>query len=323
MHRIDTPTAQKDKFGAGKNGFTRGNPQTGTPATDLDDDYFDMLQEELAGVVEATGVVLDKSKHNQLLTSLKSLLLSRAHPFADIKADGSAAVAEALSNLGLVTNGNVGRLINIQTPSVSGTYTPTTGTKFVIAKLQAAGGNGANAAATASGQVACGTGGSAGAYAEFLVNIADITNFNFTIGLHAALSSSATQGGSTTFCGVTCSGGKGSPFATATSTLPVQSRGPDGGVVTDAGTTPLVMLKSKRGAIAGNAIATVLGNAVSGYGGDSEFYGGSTGVGGGNSNGVDAKYGAGGSGANGVSNPGGGFSGGLGGDGVIQFWEYA
>lgn len=101
MHRIDTSTAQKDKFGAGKNGFTRGNPQTGTPATDLDDDYFDMLQEELAGVVEATGVSLDKSKHNQLLIALKALLLSREHPFADIKADGAAAVAEALSNLGL------------------------------------------------------------------------------------------------------------------------------------------------------------------------------------------------------------------------------
>lgn len=102
MHRIDTPTAQKDKFGAGKNGFTAGNPQTGTPATDLDNDYFDMLQEELAGVVEETGVSLDKSKHNQLLTALKKLLLSRAHPFADIKADGPAAIAEALSNLGLV-----------------------------------------------------------------------------------------------------------------------------------------------------------------------------------------------------------------------------
>ncbi|WP_270422747.1 phage tail protein [Citrobacter portucalensis] len=101
MHRIDTPTAQKDKFGAGKNGFTRGNPQTGTPATDLDDDYFDMLQEELAGVVEASGVNLEKSKHNQLLTAMKALLLSRAHPFADIKADGAAAIAEALSNLGL------------------------------------------------------------------------------------------------------------------------------------------------------------------------------------------------------------------------------
>ena len=102
MHRIDTPTAQKDKFGAGKNGFTAGNPQTGTPATDLDNDYFDMLQEELAGVVEATGVSLVKSKHNQLLTALKALLLSREHPFADIKADGPAAIAEALANLGIV-----------------------------------------------------------------------------------------------------------------------------------------------------------------------------------------------------------------------------
>lgn len=73
MHRIDTSTAQKDKFGAGKNGFTRGNPQTGTPATDLDDDYFDMLQEELAGVVEAAGIALDKTKRNQLLDALLRL----------------------------------------------------------------------------------------------------------------------------------------------------------------------------------------------------------------------------------------------------------
>lgn len=70
MHRIDTPTALKDKFGAGKNGFTRGNPQTGIPATDLDDDYFDMLQEELASVVEAAGITLDKTKHNQLLDAI-------------------------------------------------------------------------------------------------------------------------------------------------------------------------------------------------------------------------------------------------------------
>lgn len=101
MHRIDTPTAQKDKFGAGKNGFTRGNPQTGTPATDLDDDYFDSIQEELAAIIEASGAALDKSKRNQVLTAMKALLLSREHPFADIKADGAAAVAEALSNLGL------------------------------------------------------------------------------------------------------------------------------------------------------------------------------------------------------------------------------
>ncbi|AAB72130.2 unknown [Enterobacteria phage SfV] len=99
MHRIDTKTAQKDKFGAGKNGFTRGNPQTGTPATDLDDDYFDMLQEELCSVVEASGASLEKAQHDQLLTALRALLLSRKNPFGDIKSDGT--VKTALENLGL------------------------------------------------------------------------------------------------------------------------------------------------------------------------------------------------------------------------------
>ncbi|WP_197732658.1 gp53-like domain-containing protein, partial [Escherichia coli] len=97
--RIDTKTAQKDKFGAGKNGFTRGNPQTGTPATDLDDDYFDMLQEELCSVVEASGASLEKARHDQLLTALRALLLSRKNPFGDIKSDGT--VKTALENLGL------------------------------------------------------------------------------------------------------------------------------------------------------------------------------------------------------------------------------
>ena len=99
MHRIDTKTAQKDKFGAGKNGFTRGNLQTGTPATDLDDEYFDMLQEELCSVVEASGASLEKARHDQLLTALRALLLSRKNPFSDIKSDGT--VKTALENLGL------------------------------------------------------------------------------------------------------------------------------------------------------------------------------------------------------------------------------
>ncbi|EAS9521980.1 hypothetical protein ABVX95_003825 [Escherichia coli] len=103
MHRIDTKTAQKDKFGAGKNGFTRGNPQTGTPATDLDDDYFDMLQEELCSVVEASGASLEKGRNDQLLTALRALLLSRKNPFGDIKSDGT--VKMALENLGLRASG--------------------------------------------------------------------------------------------------------------------------------------------------------------------------------------------------------------------------
>ncbi|MGX2009878.1 phage tail protein, partial [Enterobacter asburiae] len=55
MHRIDTSTAQVDKFGAGKNGFTGGNPQAGELPTALDADFFDSIQEELAAVIEASG----------------------------------------------------------------------------------------------------------------------------------------------------------------------------------------------------------------------------------------------------------------------------
>ncbi|EAB0335231.1 phage tail protein [Salmonella enterica] len=111
MHRIDTKTAQKDKFGAGKNGFTRGNPQTGTPATDLDDDYFDMLQEELCSVVEASGASLEKGRHDQLLTALRALLLSRKNPFGDIKSDGT--VKTALENLGLKETLNPTKRVSI------------------------------------------------------------------------------------------------------------------------------------------------------------------------------------------------------------------
>ncbi|WP_261372378.1 phage tail protein [Yersinia mollaretii] len=53
---------------------TRGNPQTGVPATALDDDYFDAVQEELAGVVEAAGFALNKANRAQLLTAIQHLI---------------------------------------------------------------------------------------------------------------------------------------------------------------------------------------------------------------------------------------------------------
>ena len=199
MHRIDTPTAQKDKFGAGKNGFTAGNPQTGTPATDLDNDYFDMLQEELAGVVEATGVDLDKSKHNQLLTALKSLLLSRAHPFADIKADGAAAIAEALSNLGLHETG-------FATFTTSGNFTVPAGvTELCISAVAGGGGGGSGGGGDSS---FFGGGGGSGGAGESIVKrkfaVTPGTVINITIGsggigsiASTATGSAPTAGGNT------------------------------------------------------------------------------------------------------------------------------
>ncbi|EOW7484831.1 hypothetical protein ACOE5Z_003773, partial [Shigella flexneri] len=81
-------------------------------------DYFDMLQEELCSVVEASGASLEKGRHDQLLTALRALLLSRKNPFGDIKSDGT--VKTALENLGLgeAAKRNVGTGAN-QIPDMS------------------------------------------------------------------------------------------------------------------------------------------------------------------------------------------------------------
>lgn len=74
MHRIDTSTAQKDKFGAGKNGFTGGNPQTGELPTALDQDFFDSIQEEISAVIESAGIELAKGDNGQLLSAIMKIM---------------------------------------------------------------------------------------------------------------------------------------------------------------------------------------------------------------------------------------------------------
>lgn len=195
MHRIDTKTAQKDKFGAGKNGFTRGNPQTGTPATDLDDDYFDMLQEELCSVVEASGASLEKGRHDQLLTALRALLLSRKNPFGDIKSDGT--VKTALENLGL--GDGSGRLIQCQVFKSSGTYTPTKGTRFIIVEIVGGGGAGGGCQVGYPNNAACGGGGMSGEYVKARVDNPTVTTVTIGYGGTGASASVGAPGGATSF----------------------------------------------------------------------------------------------------------------------------
>ena len=389
MHRIDTPTAQKDKFGAGKNGFTRGNPQTGTPATDLDDDYFDMLQEELAGVVEASGVNLEKSKHNQLLTALKALLLSRAHPFADIKADGAEAIAEALSNLGLQffksspssvpsaftsvfspdenirivlannrvwgaqdnegnviplpldrgglgatsaeegvknlgladSEGRVGRLINVRVITASGTYTPSAGTKSVVAEIQGGGGAGGGSLGSVPTQASAGTGGNAGAYIlhRFTTPPSGIT---VTIGAGGmgVPGANGNPGGNTSFGSMTAPGGAGGIYY-APQTPPLFSFNNSSSVTPTGGN-----LVNKAGQRGDPATVTSPLYGGSGDGGASLLGGGGDGRGvvAVSSNGNTATgYGAGGGGATSGGGSGGNASGGNGAPGVVIVWEYA
>ena len=88
--------------------FHDGNPLTGELGTIVDAEHLNNVQgavrdaqSELITVLTAAGINVDPTKQNQLLTALKALLLSRSNPFGDIKSDGAAAIATALTNLGL------------------------------------------------------------------------------------------------------------------------------------------------------------------------------------------------------------------------------
>lgn len=79
--------------------FTEGG--NGVPPTWPGPDWFNIFQTELLNILKEAGINPDKANHAQLLAAMKKLLLSRSNPFGDIKADGPAAIATALANLGL------------------------------------------------------------------------------------------------------------------------------------------------------------------------------------------------------------------------------
>lgn len=308
MHRIDTKTAQKDKFGAGKNGFTRGNPQTGTPATDLDDDYFDMLQEELCSVVEASGASLEKGRHDQLLTALRALLLSRKNPFSDIKSDGT--VKTALENLGLGDkSGYVGRWVNTRVFTSSGTYTPTPGTKRIRVTITGGGGGGGGCKAISNNETFFGAGGGAGG-TVITTLILTKDSYPVTIGAGGAGGVSATnglKGGDSSFGSVIAPGGEGGGKSGVTNT-----NGGNGGVPSTGGIN----------IIGGNGGDGQSGNiGVSGEGGTSYWGGGGrAGAGGG----VSGKaYGSGGGGAYDAGYSGTSMTGGKGAAGICIIEEFA
>ncbi|EKR5397338.1 TPA: carbohydrate kinase [Escherichia coli] len=308
MHRIDTKTAQKDKFGAGKNGFTRGKPQTGTPATDLDDDYFDMLQEELCSVVEASGASLEKGRHDQLLTALRALLLSRKNPFGDIKSDGT--VKTALENLGLGdTSGYVGRWVNTRVFTSSGTYTPTPGTKRIRVTITGGGGGGGGCKAISNNETFFGAGGGAGG-TVITTLILTKDSYPVTIGAGGAGGVSATnglKGGDSSFGSVIAPGGEGGGKSGVTNT-----NGGNGGVPSTGGIN----------IIGGNGGDGQSGNiGVSGEGGTSYWGGGGrAGAGGG----VSGKaYGSGGGGAYDAGYSGTSMTGGKGAAGICIIEEFA
>lgn len=98
--------------------FTEGG--NGVPPTYPGPDWFNIVQSELLNIVREAGLDPDKMTQTQVLDALKKLFLQRQNPFSDIKADGAAAVAMALANLGLkeAAKRNVGTGTN-QIPDMS------------------------------------------------------------------------------------------------------------------------------------------------------------------------------------------------------------
>ena len=93
MHRIDTATAQVDKFGPGKNGFTNGDPATGRRATDLNSDMWDAVQEEICTVIESSGLALNKEEHDQLYEAIIKIITSKI-PDALLKKNNLSDLAD-------------------------------------------------------------------------------------------------------------------------------------------------------------------------------------------------------------------------------------
>ncbi|WP_157811639.1 hypothetical protein [Pantoea rodasii] len=287
MHRIDTSTAQVDKFGSGKNGFTGGNPQTGVLPTALDADYFDSLQEELAGVIEAAGITLKKDTNSQLLTAMRALFTGRQI--------GAPIVMTA-----------------------TGTYTPSSSlVKYVEVELYAPGGGSAGVPAYSGSTAAIAGGASAGTWVKFRIPVSLIASgVLVTIGIPgvAGVSGGGTggAGGNSSFGSlVVCPGGLGSGYSTSTTATNAGGANSPAEATISSSVTVIAKSRGQAGA------PGYLSNNTSG----SPGLGGATPVG---SSGPDsAGNGAGGSGSRAISSDTTAKAGNIGGPGLCILREMA
>lgn len=81
MKRIQTLTAEANKFGAGKNGFTNGDPTVGLLPTELEARWFDQSQEAIVRTIEAAGET-PSDDPDQFTRCLNKLIESRVGDYA-------------------------------------------------------------------------------------------------------------------------------------------------------------------------------------------------------------------------------------------------
>lgn len=179
MHRIDNATAAVSlptPDAAGTPGYwTKGNPGTGTPATVMDQDWFNAIQEEALAVLAAASIAPVKGTNNQLLAALRAMFAEAGQAFTS-----------------------------------SGTSTVPAGVTKIRVRVWGGGGGGGGAL----NGLCAGTGGSAGGYSEEILTVTPGAAYTVTVGAAGAAGAAGggngTAGGTSSFgaeCSATGGGG--------------------------------------------------------------------------------------------------------------------
>ncbi|MFM0495583.1 hypothetical protein [Paraburkholderia caledonica] len=302
MRRISTATRVIDKFGAGKDGFTNGDAVSGLPSTDLEDVWFDHVQEEIANVIEASGQTLNPADRTQLKKAVAGRLL-RTSVYAIVSGQQQVSVNGAA----FTTTGAT-------------VFTPLSGTNTIIGEAQGGGGGGGGASGAGATTVSMGAPGGSGSYGKAIWAIGVFgASQSITVGAGGVGAVSAGANGATSSIGtlLTSPGGIGGGISNNVTPPSVNGNGSFSSAVTGTG-----ILYSCRGIANQVTMGLSTSSGIGGNGGSSQFGTGANGPGI-NTNGASAvNYGTGGSGVV-VNQSGGNGTGGSGFAGIVIISEYA
>ena len=104
MRRIATPTRHLNKFGPGRDGFANGDPIAGVPSTDLEAEWFDAIQEEIAAVAEFGGIPLNPNDNKQLLQAIQRIYQLQKQQTPNDTTDGRLLTVGKAFGLGAVNH---------------------------------------------------------------------------------------------------------------------------------------------------------------------------------------------------------------------------
>ena len=104
MDRINHASAEADKFGAGKDGWTNGDPADPGSGTVPQEEWFDGVQEELVGLIEQAGNTPTDADYGQLADVLLAKVSGHYTADESIAFSGLAETASLIYDAATLTN---------------------------------------------------------------------------------------------------------------------------------------------------------------------------------------------------------------------------